>query len=510
MSASDKAYRSLQLFVTDAQFPPGGSPWQLEIARFLAPLSIAYAVLATIAALAREEVQRLRTRWFTRGHTVIVGLGVRGLKLARSLSATHKLVAVERDAANGSAKSLRASGIPVIVGDARDESVLRSAGSTRAARVVVLTSDDTVNLQIAAGLVDLAEADPPSCHVAIEDPALWSELHRVPIQVGSRLSALDFFSIPDREAKTIVNAGRAKDPSPRDALVRGEGATAARVIVHALRSFPDLESIELCCDKREAVMPLLERGDDWVIDSGKLSAVDRRDIAPFDLAFVCGMPDAASLGVAVDIVRHVPTDAPIFLAADDPRISAALEVAGIEVDRITLVSTRARVFGESLFADSSIEIVARAKHADYVIQQRARGDTPETNASIVDWEDLAPSLRDSNRRYAAGVASKLAALRLSLVPLSGPLSDPDLAIPPPTLEEMAEEEHERWMRDLEADGWRPTDGPKDPDAKLHPMLIPWSELTEEEREKDRDGVRQLPSMLAAIGYELRSQGGSRV
>ena len=151
LSPSDTAYRSLQLFVTDAQFPPGGSPWQLEVARFLAPLSIAYAVFATIAALAREEAQRLRTRWFTREHTIVIGLGVRGVKLARALADSHKLVAIERDASNGSAKSLRASGIPVVIGDARDESTLEAAGATRAARIVVLTSDDTINLQIAAG-----------------------------------------------------------------------------------------------------------------------------------------------------------------------------------------------------------------------------------------------------------------------------------------------------------------------------------------------------------------------
>ena len=127
-----------------------------------------------------------------------------------------------------------------------------------------------------------------------------------------------------------------------------------------------------------------------------------------------------------------------------------------------------------LFEDSPIEIVARAKHTDYIHMQKARGETIESNPSLKDWDELEPALRDSNRRYAAGVAGKLSGLDLSLVPLSGPLERPDLDIPDAVLDEMAEEEHERWARDLTADGWKPTSGPKDPEAKLHPMLVPWS------------------------------------
>ena len=53
------------------------------------------------------------------------------------------------------------------------------------------------------------------------------------------------------------------------------------------------------------------------------------------------------------------------------------------------------------------------------------------------------------------------------------------------------------------DGWKPTNGAKDPDRKLHPTLVPWDELPEAEKEKDRDAIRGLPAMLARAGFELR-------
>ncbi|MEJ7718532.1 MAG: RyR domain-containing protein [Thermoleophilaceae bacterium] len=84
-----------------------------------------------------------------------------------------------------------------------------------------------------------------------------------------------------------------------------------------------------------------------------------------------------------------------------------------------------------------------------------------------------------------------------------PLADPATAVAALSeeeVEEMARLEHGRWCRDLERDGWRRTSGPKDAERRLHPQLVPWPELSEEERGKDRDPMRELPGMLARVGY----------
>jgi hypothetical protein len=78
----------------------------------------------------------------------------------------------------------------------------------------------------------------------------------------------------------------------------------------------------------------------------------------------------------------------------------------------------------------------------------------------------------------------------------------DLDLPPELLEELARGEHGRWARDLKSKGWRYTEGSKDATGKRHPLLVPWEELPEPEREKDRDAVRGLPRMLSMVGYEL--------
>jgi hypothetical protein len=76
------------------------------------------------------------------------------------------------------------------------------------------------------------------------------------------------------------------------------------------------------------------------------------------------------------------------------------------------------------------------------------------------------------------------------------------------LESLAQAEHDRWMHDALADGWRPTHSPsesKDVERKRHPLLVPWEQLSEEEREKDRDTIRELPAIIELAGFHIQRQ-----
>jgi hypothetical protein len=70
------------------------------------------------------------------------------------------------------------------------------------------------------------------------------------------------------------------------------------------------------------------------------------------------------------------------------------------------------------------------------------------------------------------------------------------------VERLAQNNHDHWARKRIDEGWRY--GPKRNDAeKAHPGLVPYSELSESEREYDRKTVVEAIKGIMALGFELR-------
>ena len=145
-----------------------------------------------------------------------------------------------------------------------------------------------------------------------------------------------------------------------------------------------------------------------------------------------------------------------------------------------------------------IESLARAIHDGYVRRHppgSARED-PSTNP----WETLPETLRASNRHQAADIEAKLRAISCEAVESPGTAQVVD-EFDDAEIERLAEIEHDRWTAERLADGW--TSGAvKDVDAKRSPFLVPWADLSEQARDLDRDAVRQIPRVLAAIGFTV--------
>ena len=70
-----------------------------------------------------------------------------------------------------------------------------------------------------------------------------------------------------------------------------------------------------------------------------------------------------------------------------------------------------------------------------------------------------------------------------------------------TLERLAEAAHKVWMDGKLRDGW--TYGPEtDKTKKIHNCLVAYDQLSEADKESDRDMVRGIPKILAIAGYKM--------
>ncbi len=70
-----------------------------------------------------------------------------------------------------------------------------------------------------------------------------------------------------------------------------------------------------------------------------------------------------------------------------------------------------------------------------------------------------------------------------------------------TFEKIAKSVHNQWMEGRINAGWK-FGMERDEEKKEHPSLIPYEELSEDEKEYDRQTTRIVIKSLQEIGYEI--------
>lgn len=525
LSVSDAMYASLQLFTVGGVIP-ADTPWQLDVARFLAPVAVVYAAVVAAVALLRDRAQRLLVAFWARGHIVIVGLGATGSLVAQGLrDRGHRVVALEVDPRSTRLAAARSAGVLVIAGDGTSAAHLRRAKITRARHVVVLTADDSRNLEVAAVARSVLLGTGRSAttvHVAIQRPDLWKELDRLRLTRPGRIVTTEYLNLDDRTALRMLAVAEEWHPHPiENVLIDGDTSVATRVIAHVVRRAllagrrPRIH-LAGTAEGAAAVYARLRSEEPWCDDVADVRLLPDEQMAAGEvpagdlpsLALVCLVEaDATAITRGIVLARHLP-GTHVVAAVYRPRSEQTLDAAGDITAFLHLVPAKFEALGTELLDRSSVEIMARVRHEDYVAKERARGGSRATNPSLVPWDELADSLKESNRAFAQALSHTLTQLNAGVAPLTAALPA-ELPLSPDALESLARSEHERWASALESDGWRRTDGPKNADERRHPLLVPWEELPEAEREKDRDAIRVIPQMLARVGYALQFERSGR-
>lgn len=537
-SVLDSFYRTMTLFELDGTDVEPPIPWMMELARFLAPLLVGYAIFRGVVTVFRDQLQLAGIRLLTRNHVVVAGLGGMGFRLARAFRAEgFEVVVLEIDEANGSIQGARARGVKVLNGDARDPRMLGKARVAHARYLIVTTGEDGSNVEVAVAAGRLAkERASGVLHalVHLRDVGLWRMLKAEAIsRLGHEAMRVEFFNAFETGARILLDerpsfASVAIPEAPRrpHVLIAGlEGIGDALVLnvarlwqssspppeedlrltildedaesssARLLARYPELERI---CDFRGLSAPLgveLQRGE---------LGIDTADGHPVTCVYICLAEEALALEVSLALrarpeFQGVPfavavNEAGVGLATvlhDDPMTSQGVYGFGV-LGRALQVEPLVRGTNEAL---------ARAKHEEYVRHQLARG-VAMGDGLMVPWDHLDEQWKETNRAFADGIGAKLEATDCILVP--APLIDPNgplFSFTPAELEVLAREEHDRWVAEKLRSGWRY--GPLRDDAgKIHPLIVDWEELAEVERDKDREPVREVPEMLARAGFEI--------
>lgn len=204
-------YQTLKLFLLETGEMPPPLPWELEVARFMAPALTAYATWQVVARVFYEQLQVFRARRM-RGHVIVCGLGRKGLALARSLRQQGTgVVAIERDPTAASISAAADEGVVVLTGHATSPEMLRRAGILRASQVIAVCGQDGDNAAVAANastLVGGREGQALHCKVHIVDPVfcdLWRERWLISIwEDPVEPMLVDFYNSYDSGARALL------------------------------------------------------------------------------------------------------------------------------------------------------------------------------------------------------------------------------------------------------------------------------------------------------------------
>ena len=166
-----------------------------------------------------------------------------------------------------------------------------------------------------------------------------------------------------------------------------------------------------------------------------------------------------------------------------------------------------------------IKKLARAIHSRYLHEIRNQGikanswifynpGKPE-NHVVTDFDDLPDEIKLSNIDNAAHIPTKLLSIGYKIRPVKKGFKSFALHLNEEEIETMARVEHIRWSWEKRLNGWT-FGSAKDDIKKTHPSLIPYEELSESEKEKDRELVKLIPAFLQDIDYEAFPVSPNRI
>ncbi len=148
-----------------------------------------------------------------------------------------------------------------------------------------------------------------------------------------------------------------------------------------------------------------------------------------------------------------------------------------------------------------LHTIAKSIHKSYQLEAIKRKETKKTNPAMADWNDLPNTLKQSNLQQAADIVKKIDLLGYEIKrTTSSKISK--VVFSQKEIEKLAELEHMRWMNERFLNGWK-YGTKKDVEKKINPSLLPWTELSEEEKDKDRITIIKIPEYLLSCGFIIK-------
>lgn len=377
----------------------------------------------------------------------------------------------------------------------------------RARELLALGIDSTANIELVRRTLSLRRESLP----APELDRLWIRID--PRELRTSLGREEFAEFADaaRETRLIslpeARCRRLLQDQPPNKVRIAHGDCRAAIVVIGLGE-TGLELLGRLCAQAQSPTndPLVMVLIDTEAPAISRELLDLWPGLPLVVEFIALALEPRLPQSAIALFRHLHTENLIptclYVALEDTALGSAWEreiglavrLAGRESPLVLSVAQLEAGDRSLLAEEEEVELLQRALHEEYM---RTMCDAA-TKSSAVDWCRLPFDYREDNRSLADHFSSKALDLDLQIVPTH---RSEVVSIDARMIEPLAAAEHRRWIASRTIAGWRFGETHSESE-RTHPSMVPWANLTEADREKDRAVIRQMPTVVHTAGHSL--------
>lgn len=508
-------------------------------------LTIAWAAFKVYTAAVGLKWDNFYARHFLKNHIVILAGNIEldptdefiptrskvdlSFDLAEALASSQRVVLVVPAISDEKRSSLWLRGVTIIEGRDSVDGALEAARIDRAARLIAMCDDFNENLALSWSALSWKGGNPELQCRCMTDPLSYKRNFKPETFFDkSTLPRVRLFNEAEIAARLLLtefppDASVAQTSEKVEILLIGMTLVSEALIELLARighyrngERPKITIVDSDAQKSWDVLlhswPVLYELVEAEPLSADLESLNAQQLnlmfghqRSFTGIYVCHSHEIANLRLARMLADWQDGASPdVFrtkIAVHDPSGGVALkdytagEQYGDRIHRFSTVSLNEEL-GQSPFVRSLIDHTedsrAKALHEAY----RASSNT--SGAGAASWEELDETYRDANRRVIDHFDIKLRAIGCRL---SQNEDVEEVEITTDELELLARMEHSRWCADRLLAGW--TYGELRDDVRYeHPSLMHYEKLPESEKQKDRDAVVMLFSILRAEGTRV--------